>query len=480
MPAKKAAKRPAAKNSGRRGNASKAGSSPRRPRTTEFQTALKAGHLPKARNAFVLFKLSRMDMLRADGTAAWNKQCALIWKGMPESEKPHWETEAALERQAQRSALDQLGIAARPSQARTNLPLAPAIGEQSVPDNVDDVPAQASDACHLTALSARAIGLRSEAGGHWLAPGGRRRLRFGHFMLFERVGAKLAGAFSTILEAVDRRTFMRVALMVYTDCEDARRTLRKEVDLLQALSAPGSPHILPILASEPDAIITYFAIPWAGVTANVVASEGSDVDVLAVVRQVTAALAYLGQLNVVHADIKPRNVMFQPIDAKVAVVDFNIAEDISKAFVPKHMYTSPQYRAPELFVNEVGRIPRCLITPAIDAWSFGCLVFYMVVNRHLFLSTSESQLKAEVLRFADYQKARTDALRRGMEDSKRSETFLREVFGIERNVLYNGGESGDSNDGLGDSAGSIGTMMLLAAKWIERYTAPRAEDRRKF
>lgn len=103
-----------------------------------------------------------------------------------------------------------------------------------------------------------------------------------------------------------------------------------------------------------------------------------------VTQQVLAALFKLKQLGLIHADLKPENIMFvdpvhQPF--KVKVIDFGSASHISKAVQSTYLQ-SRYYRAPEILLG----LPFC---EAIDVWSLGCVIAELFLGWPLYPGSSE-------------------------------------------------------------------------------------------
>ena len=100
--------------------------------------------------------------------------------------------------------------------------------------------------------------------------------------------------------------------------------------------------------------------------------------------QVLTALLKLKQLGLIHADLKPENIMLvdpvrQPY--RVKVIDFGSASHVSKAVCNTYLQ-SRYYRAPEIILG----LPFC---EAIDMWSLGCVVAELFLGWPLYPGSSE-------------------------------------------------------------------------------------------
>ena len=98
--------------------------------------------------------------------------------------------------------------------------------------------------------------------------------------------------------------------------------------------------------------------------------------------QILQALAFLRLHDVVHCDVKPENIMLKEENKTgLRIIDLG-----SSCFEHKQFYTYIQsrfYRAPEIILG-------VRYTPAIDMWSFGCVVAELQRGYPLFPGKSET------------------------------------------------------------------------------------------
>ncbi|XP_051919418.1 homeodomain-interacting protein kinase 3 isoform X2 [Hippocampus zosterae] len=98
-----------------------------------------------------------------------------------------------------------------------------------------------------------------------------------------------------------------------------------------------------------------------------------------VLQQVATALKKLKSMSLIHADLKPENIMLvdpvrQPY--RVKVIDFGSASHVSKAVCSTYLQ-SRYYRAPEIILG----LPFC---EAIDMWSLGCVIAELFLGWPLY------------------------------------------------------------------------------------------------
>ncbi|XP_018112930.1 homeodomain-interacting protein kinase 3 isoform X1 [Xenopus laevis] len=104
----------------------------------------------------------------------------------------------------------------------------------------------------------------------------------------------------------------------------------------------------------------------------------------AILQQVATALKKLKSLGLIHADLKPENIMLvdpvrQPY--RVKVIDFGSASYVSKTVCSTYLQ-SRYYRAPEVILG----LPFC---EAIDMWSLGCVIAELFLGWPLYPGTQE-------------------------------------------------------------------------------------------
>ena len=92
--------------------------------------------------------------------------------------------------------------------------------------------------------------------------------------------------------------------------------------------------------------------------------------------QILFSLAFLKQVDVVHSDIKPENILMkQKGKVGIKLVDFGTSMFLHEA---NFSYIQSRfYRAPEVILG-------AKYGTAIDMWSFGCLVAELTLGNPIF------------------------------------------------------------------------------------------------
>lgn len=110
-----------------------------------------------------------------------------------------------------------------------------------------------------------------------------------------------------------------------------------------------------------------------------------------VLHQMTTALQYLHSFGIIHADLKPDNVMIvdccqQPL--RVKLIDFGLAYEINGE--PGVSVQAPGYSAPEVILG----LP---FNQAIDVWSLGVTAAEVVARRSLYRSDQDYDILSSII-----------------------------------------------------------------------------------
>jgi len=189
------------------------------------------------------------------------------------------------------------------------------------------------------------------------------------------------GAFGKVWLATSRDTKQPYALKTIAkrqliDSNQIKGVMREK----QIMASLENPFILPLVGSFQDENFLYLLLPFGqgGELFNVVHTDtrdgldnNSSVFYAACILE---ALGYLHARNIVYRDMKPENALIDK-DGYCIMVDFGFAK-----IVVDKTYTlcgTPEYLAPEIIMSK-GH------DKAVDYWSFGVLIYEMIVGQSPF------------------------------------------------------------------------------------------------
>jgi len=212
------------------------------------------------------------------------------------------------------------------------------------------------------------------------------------------------GSFGQVIRGTVDGNIVAIKLFTYVSYE-SKATIRlvlNEVLSMTKISHPGLPKFYGVFHDKQNKEIGLVLEFLAGVTLhefvlgkpelkkNVIELEGykqqeeiveidklpqiSDKEICKLLIEVCKICVSLHTNNIVHRDIKPKNVMVIPIEVdggktnKIVLYDFGIGFTLNNKFVPL-------YCPPEAFQDEGDDCNYLYkITPKFDVWSFGCMM----------------------------------------------------------------------------------------------------------
>lgn len=181
------------------------------------------------------------------------------------------------------------------------------------------------------------------------------------------------GTFGAVFEVIDREGHHLALKKVLQDPNYKNR----ELSTLKRLNHPNCMKLIRhFFTHEGDPPKTYLHI----------VSELFPCDLLTYIRgrslamdtvrifsyQIFSALAYLHSIGICHRDIKPTNMLIDPISGKLQLCDFGNAKPMQPGDIGVSYMATRSYRAPELLFDDR------MYTFAIDVWAAGCVVAEMV------------------------------------------------------------------------------------------------------
>lgn len=212
------------------------------------------------------------------------------------------------------------------------------------------------------------------------------------------------GAFGDVFQALDHKTGDMVAVKIIRNERRFHRQAKVEIDVLTDLRSTERGTSVAIKLLEHlefrNHVILVFELAGSDLyhQLKVGAFAGLEADLVQqMAREMTQCLELTHELQIVHADLKPENVLVLPEEVRavtgrqIKVIDFGSA---CREHGKIHTYIqSRYYRSPEVVLGMGYGCP-------IDMWSLGCIVVELLTGRPLFPAKSEGELMlliAEVL-----------------------------------------------------------------------------------
>jgi hypothetical protein len=204
------------------------------------------------------------------------------------------------------------------------------------------------------------------------------------FELGQRLGA---GALGDVYEAHDRTLSRTVAVKILrTGSNPARRErIVAEARRAAALNDPAIVTIHTVIDDPTSPAIVMERVDGYPIDTAVAAlSFRQKAEIL---REICRALAHAHARGIVHRDLKPANVLVTP-QLKPKVLDFGLAVlagGIDAKHSPAGFEGTPLYASPEQAGGET-------VAPASDVFSFGSLMFTVLVGRPPFAGANADEV----------------------------------------------------------------------------------------
>jgi serine/threonine-protein kinase PRP4 len=235
---------------------------------------------------------------------------------------------------------------------------------------------------------------------NWDDPDGYYRIILGELLDGRyHVQANLGkGMFSGVVRALDKVTGNLVAIKIIRSNETMKKAGLKEIEILQKLSAADPDDKKHLIRLE-----RYFehkghlCMVFENLSINlreVLKKFGRDVGInLKAVRsyaqQMFLGLSLLKKCNILHADIKPDNILVNDTRNLLKVCDLGSAGDASENDITPYL-VSRFYRAPEIILG-------MSFDFGIDMWSVGCTLFELYTGKILFTGRNNNQMLRSIM-----------------------------------------------------------------------------------
>ncbi|ESW96072.1 hypothetical protein KL918_000019 [Ogataea parapolymorpha] len=108
--------------------------------------------------------------------------------------------------------------------------------------------------------------------------------------------------------------------------------------------------------------------------------------------QLFRSLLYIHSLGICHRDIKPQNLLIDPLNGILKLCDFGSAKVLNPAEPNVSYICSRYYRAPELIFGARN------YTTKIDLWSAGCVIAELILGQPLFPGESGIDQLVEIIK----------------------------------------------------------------------------------
>nr|XP_061814797.1 homeodomain-interacting protein kinase 3-like [Nerophis lumbriciformis] len=205
------------------------------------------------------------------------------------------------------------------------------------------------------------------------------------------------GTFGDVVKCLKTATREEVAVKIFKHI-DAPDKFEKEVSTLQTLMAFDTDQVNLIQCKSIFVDRVYMCLEFEMLDINLWDFMNTRPtkcllvkEIRPILHQLAIGLHFLNSIGLIHADLKPNNIMMvdhvnQPY--KVKIIDFGLAQHVSETNQGRH-FQNRRYRAPEIILG----LP---YAEAIDVWSLGCIIAELFLGSPLFYSTCEYDMLRKI------------------------------------------------------------------------------------
>lgn len=206
------------------------------------------------------------------------------------------------------------------------------------------------------------------------------------------------GMFSGVVRAMDVTTKKLVAIKLIRNNETMRKAGMKEIEILQKINEADPEDKKHMIRLERHFEHKgHLCMVFENLSINlreVLKKFGRDVGinlraVRAYAQQMFLGLSLMRKCNILHADLKPDNILVNETRNMLKICDLGSASDASDNEITPYL-VSRFYRAPEIILG----MPYDF---AIDVWSVGCTLYELYTGKILFTGRTNNQMLRSIM-----------------------------------------------------------------------------------
>uniref|UniRef100_A0A1I7VVS1 non-specific serine/threonine protein kinase n=1 Tax=Loa loa TaxID=7209 RepID=A0A1I7VVS1_LOALO len=200
----------------------------------------------------------------------------------------------------------------------------------------------------------------------------KRESVYDYYDILEEIGS---GAFGSVHRCVERATGNTFAAKFVNTPHDADKdTVCKEINTMSVLRHPKLINLHDAFEDDKEMVMIYEFMSGGELFEKISDEKNrmSETDTIGYIRQVCEALRHMHEMNYVHLDLKPENIMFMTKKSdQLKLIDFGLAAKLDPKDTVKVTTGTAEFAAPEVVANE----PVGFYT---DMWSIGVLAYILL------------------------------------------------------------------------------------------------------
>lgn len=201
--------------------------------------------------------------------------------------------------------------------------------------------------------------------------------RIGHYCISNIIGT---GSWATVVRAIDTQSHRDVAIKIISKEKiEKLRTVdltRESIRILASIEHPNIVKYYETIEDNNNFYVITENCPGINLYEWIVSSkEVNNQKVMKIMPQIINAILYLHERRISHGDIKLENIIVNPKNLHIKLIDFGFARSVRIGEKIQNEYVTLSYCAPEIFLNK----QYCPFEA--DIWALG-VVFYCLKTKN--------------------------------------------------------------------------------------------------
>jgi len=173
--------------------------------------------------------------------------------------------------------------------------------------------------------------------------------------------------------------------------------IKREIEIMEILKHPNVVNLLECFEEANHDFYLVLELLTGGNLYQLLESDYTERDVVALLKQVLTAIAFMHGNGIAHRDLKPQNILFTADRKTIKITDFGVSKrSIVLSEGRKSLMTSVvgtcDHVAPEIINPQI-----YTYTNKVDIWSFGIIAYTLLCGFTPYKGSSQAEVIAEVL-----------------------------------------------------------------------------------
>jgi len=198
------------------------------------------------------------------------------------------------------------------------------------------------------------------------------------------------GAFGKVYLIENKKTKQRFACKRLSKKKIKNKdSLQREIEMMKDLDHPNIVKLIEVYEDKAYIFLVMEELKGGELFERILArAKGNNYyterEVAVLFKQIVSGIAYCHEINIVHRDIKPDNIIFvdEKEDSNVKIIDFGLGRSFDKILSMKTRVGTCDYMSPEVLKGEYNE--KC------DVWSLGVLLYILISGRPPFKGDTET------------------------------------------------------------------------------------------